>query len=115
MARLRIIILDQDDARTFRYALWADVPAARQPFYARAGAVSAWSGATAADNAALAAGSVVERVDKMVVPTGTTIPQAQAQLQVNWQSFQALITATNLWARYGTTWDGTTWVAQGVA
>lgn len=114
MPRLRIIILAQDDPRTFSYVLWADVPVTRQSFYTNAGAVSTWRDALPADNAALASGAVVERVDKMIVPPGTTLAQARAQLEINWQSFQDLITNRNPWARYGTIWDGTTWTAAGV-
>ena len=116
MARLRIIVLDQQDARTFNYVFWADVPAARQPFYAKpVGTVSAWKEALVADNAALVDGSVVELVGTLGVPASTSLAQAQAILQATWQAFQDRITATNRWARYGTTWDGVTWTPGGVA
>ena len=110
-----VIILEELDTRSYRYALWADVPVARQAFYARPGAVSAWTGASAAENAALAAGAVTEHVDHFVVPEGTPIAQVRALLQTQWQGFQGRITADNPWVRYGTFWDGTTWTAGGVS
>lgn len=115
MPRLRVIILEREDARTFQYALWADVPAARQSFYANANKVSAWNGALPTDNTALQNGSVVERVDKFVVPSGTTLAVVQTLLQTQWQEFQDRITALNPWVRYGSTWDGAVWTAGGVA
>src|SRR3990170_1858033 len=111
MPRLRIIILAQDDPRTYQYALWADVPASRQSFYVDASAKSAWKDALASDLAALQAGQVVERVDKLGMLEGSTLALARASLQASWQSFQDEITSKNPWLRYGTTWDGTTWTA----
>ena len=46
MPRLKIIILETYPGKIC-YAFWADVPLARQPFYAGAGKVSAWKDATA--------------------------------------------------------------------
>lgn len=118
MPRLRVILLDKDrnDPRTYQYALWADVPAARRPFYARpAGTVSEWNGALAADNAKLVTGEMVERTDSLTVGEGVGVQQVQAMLQDAWTNFQAAINSRNPWARYGTTWDGTTWVSGGVA
>lgn len=113
-ARFRVVILEQEDARTFRYMLWADVPATRQVFYVTT-ANSAWKDAIEADNDALHAGQVVERVDKLVVVAGTTLAQARVLLEAVWQAYQDKITADNPWQRYGSTWDGSTWVAGGVA
>lgn len=115
MPRLRIIMLDQDDPQTFRYVLWADVPLARQTFYANPSAASAWKEATAEDVAALRSGAVVERSDKIVMPKGGMVLQARAILEKNWQGFQDRLTAGAKWTRYGTTWDGTTWATGGVA
>ena len=117
MPRLRIIILDRDreNAAQFRYALWADVPAARQVFYARPGAVSDWKNALAADNTNLANGIVAERVDVISRQPGGTLSQVQADLVTAWTTFQADVNTVNPWVRYGTTWDGTTWVLGGVA
>lgn len=117
MARLSIIILDRPEPlnpNVYRYALWADVPVARQPFYAAlAGptAISAWKDALAADNTALQNGSVVEKVDTIQVPPAANLAEIRVFLQGRWTDFQALITANNPWQRYGTTatFNGTTW------
>lgn len=122
MPRLRIIVLDSPGsdqaARTsFRLALWADVPAARQPFYAAAAganAQSAWIGALPADNTALQNGSVTERV-VILNPDGTrTLAQVQSDAIAAATAFQTEINAFNKWPRYGTTWDGTTWVVASI-
>jgi len=116
MASKRIIILDKlPEANRYRYALWADVPPARQAFYAAPERASAWIGASAGDNAALAAGQVVERVDIISVAAGSTLAGIQAELQATWQKFQDEINNQNPWIRYGTTWDGSTWAVGGVA
>lgn len=111
MARLRIIILEREaSSNTFSYVAWADVPAARQLFYVQpAGTVSAWKGATQADNDALVSGAVVERAATQRVPAGATLPQIEAFLEQRWSDWQTEITNANPWQRYGTTWDGTTW------
>lgn len=117
MPRLRIIILDRDreNAAQFRYVLWADVTFTRQAFYARPGAVSSWKDATAADNTNIANGVVAERVDVISRQPGGTLAQIQADLVASWTAFQAEVNTVNPWVRYGTTWDGTTWVPGGVA
>ena len=115
MPAKRVIILEQLDTRTYRYALWADVPLARQTYYANPAASSEWKQATAADVAALASGAVVEHVDHFVVEAGTGLPAVRALLQTQWQGFQDRITSDNPWVRYGTFWDGATWTAGGVS
>jgi len=111
MARFRVIVLEQpkDNSSSYRYVLWADVPVARQSFYANPGASSVWSGATAADIAAIQNGSVVEYVDSQSVPIGATLTQIETFLQNRWTQFQDYITNFNPWIHYGSTWDGTTW------
>jgi len=110
MPRLRVIFLDQAAASGgYNVVLWADVPVARQSFYANAAATSAWLGAQAADNTALQNGSVVEQVTPHVFPPGTNISQIESYLQNQWQNFQDHITNYNPWLHYGSTWDGTTW------
>lgn len=120
MAR-KIIILDRvgfpsDDA--FRVAFWCDVPVARRPFYADAAFVSAIEGAEAPDVVELAAlrdGAVTEVVDTVFLPASVTLAQIRARLIAHHTALQAEVIAKNLWARYGTFWDGTTWTARGVA
>ena len=111
MPRLRVIFLagTPDDPNTWQAALWADVPAARQTFYANTGAKSAWSGATAADNTNLQSGVMVETIITQRVPSGTNITQVENFLQAQWTNFQDSINNTNPWVHYGSTWDGTTW------
>jgi hypothetical protein len=115
MPAKRIIILEQSDAQTYRFALWADVPVPRQPFYANPAAVSAWSGAAAGDNTALKNGSVVESTGTINVPIGEALAPSQARLIALWTAYQAAVTSGNQWARYGSFWDGTTWTPSGVA
>jgi hypothetical protein len=107
MPRLNVIVLDQhrDDLNTYNIVLWADVPAARQIQYAVSGAKSIWSGATAQDNANIANGSVAERSSSYRIPSGTPLGQIETILQNVWQDYQTQITNTNLWQRYGSTWD----------
>ncbi len=111
MPRLNIIILDKttEDNNTYRFAMWADVPVARQSHYANATTVSAWIGATAQDNTNLQSGTVVETVTTQRVPSAATLAQIEAFLQSQWSAYQAAVSANNPWVRYGSTWDGTTW------
>lgn len=113
-ARFKIIILDRDD-RKINCAMWADVPAARQTFYANVNVVSAWKDALATDNTALQTGAVAEQLISVVMESGDTNAQSRAKLVQSWQSFQDQITALNKWDRYGSTYDGTTWIAAGAA
>jgi hypothetical protein len=109
------IILDRLSPRQWRYALWADVPAARQPFYARVGATSAWAGASGAQNTALAAGQIAERVNVLEVPAVATVADIKTELDRLATAYQTEITNTNPWVRYGTRSDGTTVTQTGVA
>lgn len=115
----RIIILDRVDEpsdNSFRYVLWAVVPAARVSAYASATAVSAWRDISALELADLRAGLFTERTDVAHVPAGTTIAQIQAALITRWTAFQAEVTSRNPTQRYGTFWDDTsTWTVAGTA
>lgn len=93
----------------FRYALWADVPAARQSRYANALATTEVADVTAGELSALQSGAVVEKVEEARWPSGTTVAQMQTFLQARFADYQAQITAANPWQRSGTSWDGTTW------
>jgi|SRR5215472_5169653 len=114
MPRLNVIILTQESG-DLTVALWADVPAARQQFYANPNAKSAWVGATTTDNTNLQNGSVVEQVTTQRVPAGAGIGQIENFLQNLWQNYQNSINTANPWLHYGSTWDGTTWVLVTVA
>lgn len=114
MAR-KIIILESNPPGTgeiaFKYALWADVPAARQTRYADPAFETQVVGATAGEVAALRSGAVVERVAEARWNQGTTVAQIQAALVNEFNRFQTQITNTNPWQRYGTSWDGSTWTS----
>lgn len=113
MAR-KIIILESRPITAgeiaFRYAFWADVPAARQARYANAAFETQVAGATAGEFAALRSGAVVEKVDEARFGAAT-VAQVQALLVTEFNAYQAKITAANPWQRYGTNWDGTSWNA----
>ncbi|HKU55073.1 MAG TPA: hypothetical protein VJP60_06895 [Rhizomicrobium sp.] len=116
----RIVILEQLGASplSYRYLMWADVPASRQIFYAamQSGMVSAWKGASAADNAALQNGSVTERVDSTPMLPGDNLAAAMARLQAIWTAFQAEIAVKNDWGRYGSFMDtSNAWTNGGVS
>jgi len=116
MPRFNVIVLDQtaDDPNTYRFVMWADVPAARQSRYAftstSTGNVSAWTGASTSDNDSLKSGAVTERLLTQRVTPGTSLAAIEAFLQTQWTAYQATVTSYNPWQRYGSTWDGTTWV-----
>lgn len=117
MAR-KIIVLEQvglpSDA-SYRAALWLDVPAARQSFYANPAATSAVIGITTSELDAIKAGAVVEEVVTAQRPTGGTLGQLRTLLENEHARAQATLTAQNPYNRYGTFWDGTTWTNGGVA
>ena len=119
-ARLRAIFLDKPDPYnnfTFNVALWADVPAGRQSFYAAIWGPtrnSAWLGALAADNTALQNGSVVERVEMIQGQQGWTRAQLQTEAGTRWQRYQDYINSNNPWVFYGTQLDPSgTWTNSG--
>lgn len=111
----KVIILERSTERLeFRYALWGDVPAARQEFFADPARTSAYKDASAAELTALQNGSVAERVGVAGYPAGTAIAIIEGELQAAWTAFQAELnvaanSAQNIYQRYGTVWDGTTW------
>ncbi len=113
MARKIILIRGIDNLPAgevgFRYAFWADVPAARQIRYANPTATSEVADASQAELTAIQTGAIIERADESRWPAGTTIQQVQNFLITRFNAFQAQITAANPWQRTGTAWDGTTW------
>ena len=125
MASKRIIVLDRlrnkenqigdQSPQCWNVAFWADVPAARQSFYADATLTSAVRNINASDLTAIQNGSVTEMVMVVQVDKGSTLSQMQIILQDLWTAYQAKITAYNPWIRYGTFWDGTSWTAGGVS
>lgn len=117
MAR-KIIILERVNMpsdQDFRVAFWLDVPVARQTFYASASATSQVKGITGPELAALQTGAVVEEI--VLVQGKSTLTQGEllAALIARYNARQAEFTARNPWARYGSSWDGSTWTPVTVA
>ncbi len=112
-----IIVLNQvpGSGICFSYVLWAVVPLSRQAFYAKPGAVSAWLGASAAENAAIAAGQIAETQQTQGWATGTSVATIKAALIAAFNTWQTYVNGFNNWSEYGTFFDGTTWNQGGVA
>lgn len=119
MAR-KIIVLERYDKAMagrgveVRVAFWLDIPAARQPFYAdRQGPTSVVDAgpdkATAAELAALDAGTVTEVVDTVRFNPGATIAAIRAALVTRYNALQTIENEATEYANYGTSWDGTNW------
>lgn len=113
MAKKIIVLEKSPESGLFRAALWADVPVGRQIHYAKPGAVSAWVGASLAENTAIANGQIAERVITLAVSDGATNAQIRTALERGWTDYQAYITEFNPWFRYGSFYEGTTWTAGG--
>ena len=107
----KIIALERNDGAPvqFRFAMWLTVATLRWPYYARAGAKSVWTGASQAENDAIAAGQVAEVVETHEVAAGASLAQIKAELETIYNARQAAFTATLVPSRYGSRWDGTTW------
>jgi hypothetical protein len=114
----KIIILEQVNAPSdsdWHAVFWADVPAARQVFYANPTATSQYSGATTAELAAIQSGAIAEKYLTVHMLSGQTLAQTKAELITEFNQFQTDITNANPWTRFGSYWDGTTWTSAGVA
>lgn len=113
----QIIILEKvgGNFTAFRYAMWLDIPATRQSFYANPSASSAYVNASTAEILALRAGSMKEIVDIITVPAGASIGSVQSSLITRFNEEQSEINTTNLWNRYGTFYNGTSWTIGGVS
>lgn len=105
-----------------RYALWATVPASRQPFWQQKQGTAYVSAVvdgsvSAGETSALQSGSVVEKVVESEWPPGTTVGQAETFLQQAATAWQTFITNYNPWAHYGTFFDDSTntWTMKAVA
>lgn len=113
----QVIVLEKlnDSGTSFKYVLWAAVPLARRPFYTNASFVSEYKGATLQELSDLQNGIVAERVGTVQIKESLGIPQIKTLLTNAWQSFQDELNSKNQWSHYGTSWDGTSWTAGGVA
>ncbi len=105
-----ITILDTDNGGRIKFAMQATVPASRQLFYANPNAKSAYNAASAGEITALQNGSVVESIGILQVD-GLTLTQIKQSLATTQSNFQNFINNNNPWARYGTSFDGTTWTS----
>lgn len=108
----QIIILETTDKGRLRAAFWLAVPAARQRFYADR--TTAYKDASAPELSAFQSGAVTEQVAVFTI-AGMTNGQIRTLLQDEFARRQAAVNAYNPWARFGTSWDGTTWTNGGVA
>lgn len=73
--------------------------------------VSTWSGANAAENAALVAGTTVETVGALAVPSTTSAAALETLIQNQYGAVQSAYAAMLL-AGTGYWWNGTAWVNQ---
>jgi FAD/FMN-containing dehydrogenase len=101
--------------QNFRVAMWLDVPAARQLFYADAAKTSAVKGATQAEIDAIKAGAVVEVIEVIPKLAAGTVAEWRNDAEALYARLQQELTNRNAYARYGTFWDGATWTPVTVA
>ena len=113
----KIVILEAvpGSAQGYRYVLWAAVTeVSRRPFYAKPSTwLSAWTGASGIELAALRAGEFVEDARTFNNETPLTLAQVKAQLETVWTEYQAFIDAYNPWDRYGSFFEGSSWTNAG--
>lgn len=116
MPRLQAICLDKTGPNTFRFAIWADVPAARQQFYANPNATSAYKFATSGDIANLQSGAVTERIYKFDVSTTDTVATVETAMAGTAAQVQLDVNSFNPWVFYGTTLSSSgVWTTTGIA
>ena len=114
-----ITILDQTGMPSdlnYRVAFWLDVPAARQKFYANPAATSAVVGVTPEELAAIRTGAIVEVVEVIPRPAGTTLASVKQAARDRLPALQTEFNRDNRFNRYGTRWtQATGWVDVTVA
>ena len=115
MARTIFLLERVADSGDYRVVFWLDVQAPRQRFYANAAATSAFLDATPAELAAIKSGAVIEVVERANRPNGQGLPALRSALEARRAELQAALDANNVWHRYGSFFDGTTWTAVAVA
>lgn len=103
-----------------RIALWVNVPAGCEKFYADPTATSAYLDISADQLAALREGRIAERVetgdfDLIVAGAARTLESLRPYLEEAWQAFQNEVD-DHEWHKYGTSWDDqAVWAETGVA
>lgn len=116
MPRLQAICLEKSGPNTFKFAIWADVPLARQPFYASTSITSAWRNATSGDIANLQNGAVTERIYKFDVSTTDTVATVEAAMAGTAAQVQLDVSNFNPWVFYGSSLSSSgVWTTTGIA
>ena len=117
MAR-KIIIqnrINEPSDFSFRFVMWADVPAARQPFYADQTKGSSVKDVTAQELQDIKDGKILERSETAEFIAGTSAAAIRSYLISQFNQFQTEANSRNPWQFYGTFWDGSTWTNAGVS
>lgn len=98
-------------ATEWRVALWADVNTPeRRRWYAKPLTwTSAFKDATSQHLQDLRAGIMTEKVITLSYTDAVTFAQVRLDIQEQLNAFQSLTNNLNLWNRYGSHFDGTTW------
>ena len=112
----KIIILERLLAYPtgWRFAMWADVPIPRQPFYVRPLFESRYKNVSAGELADLRAGIITEDVGEYTHPDVQALSIVKAAVEALFSDFQNAVTNNNYWSGYGSFFDGTTWTNGGV-
>ena len=108
----KIIILERINEPSdfsFRFAMYATVPATRESKYLNAEKTSAVASLDPTQLQLIKDGKIVESIETAEFLAGTPIATIQAELIKRQQAFQAKVDATNPWKYYGTAYDGTKW------
>lgn len=90
----------------YQVIFWLNVPAARQPYYAKkhATAVSVYREATQQETDAIRAGQIYEVVETIPRLAGTSMVTVKQAARDRLQELQAQLQANNPFNRYGTRW-----------
>ena len=98
---------------TFNYVFWFTTSNPIVPACAAnaGGCISAWAGASAAENAAISAGTTIEQVGAIALPAATSAASTQSIIQGQYSTIQTafasfLLSGTGYW------FNGSAWVNQ---
>lgn len=114
----RVIVLEKRDTNRYNVAFWLNVPAARQPFYARLQStfISSYKDVSPSETLALQNGSITEVIEDIARPSAANNAQVKSHLEARLTALQADVDAYNPWAIYGTRFDGiSTWTNGSIA
>lgn len=113
----QIIVLERTGEPSdynFKVIFWLTIPATRQSFYTNSIAISAFKNATAEEIQAIQTGQIKEVAIFCSYPTGTTLAAITTDLISKFNTEQIILNTQNPFIRYGTYWDGISWINQGV-